>query len=167
VDLEKKVSCLAESVVNLSRNPELIDETLKYNELHVDVHLMDEKWPQLSKDSREVKERTGTPVAEVLRKFIQLVSLSGEGFIIGFNGGLVAATNKTTDFWQGDEKQFYEGMSLNENETKIYRAQPDYSAEKVILKITTPIYSKKENRNIGVLVAGFNAIVLDFIKPCQ
>ena len=165
-----KVSCLAPSVVKLSQHPTIIKSLNKFNtEKLLDPITIDNLWPSLNNDSSYISSLLNNSAAILIRAYISQVSLTGEGFLIGLNGGLVAATNRTSDYWQGDEAQFLEAIRLKINEFYIIGEYEDASADSRLIKIAAPVFdlSSSDRTPIGVLVIGFDSYVLNFKKLCD
>jgi hypothetical protein len=136
-----------------------------------DVKALDAAWPQLSTDSREIQSVLQHPAAAALRVFQNHYSVLGESFLIGANGGLVAATDRTSDYWQGDEAQFLDTILLPAGDFKLFTAGLDQSAHAMLAKLALPVYDNDhktaDDKPIGVLVLGFDQVVVDFEQPCR
>ncbi len=123
-------------------------------------------WPSLDNSAEIIVKLTTTPAAKVMQDWIHGISIQGEGLLIGKNGGLVASTEKTTDFWQGDEAQFLQAIILPKSKAYIQKQLLDESTNMMLLKISAPIYNPRSQHPIGVLVIGFDQFVIEFNQPC-
>ncbi|MAR92895.1 MAG: hypothetical protein CML06_18770 [Pseudomonadales bacterium] len=158
--------CLSQQVVALARDRQLLAAVNNYNAAPPDPQALDRRWPELTATDPLLQGITQSPAAHQLRRWIQEHSIQGEGLLIGDNGGLAAATDKTTDFWQGDEAQFLEAVKLADGDVYIQSELPDASTNMMLLKISTPLYNARSPAPVGVLVIGFDQFVIDFIEPC-
>jgi len=160
-------TCLTEQVVELGRDTDLLAAVNNYNSNPPDPIQLDKIWPTLDKSTEIIENLTQTPAARSMREWINAISIQGEGLLIGKNGGLVASTDKTSDFWQGDEAQFLQAITLPESQVHIQREMLDESTNMMLLKVSAPIYNPRSNHAIGVLVIGFDQFVIDFNQPCE
>lgn len=161
------VSCLLDPVIKLSYHPDIRRQVTLYNaSSHPDPSTLDAGWASLPADAPRLKAVLGNPATGLLIQFIELVSFRGEGLLMGKDGGLVAATNHTTDFWQGDEPQFLQAMDNEGNDPVILAAYEDASTRHVLIKIATPVVSG-EGEKIGVLVIGFDEMVMQYRQLCE
>ena len=162
--------CLTPSVVKLSQHPIIIKRLTTFNARNdVDPAQIDSIWPYLSDNSPYIVPLINNSASQLLRAYISQVSLTGEGFLIGLNGGLAATTNRTTDYWQGDEEQFLQAINLSQGSVHIINSYTDLSADSKLDKISTPIFDTTTSAStpIGVLVIGFDSFVLNFKKLCD
>lgn len=167
VAVQDSWGCLGASVVALAQNDALVLAARYYNESPPDVHTMDAQWPSLTKDDEALAQVLDHPVAALMRTTIRQISIQGEGFLMGANGGLVAATDKTTDFWQGDESQFSEAIGLAPGSLHLEGDIEDDSSHSMLIKVSTPVYDPATQKNIGVLMLGFDQFIVDFQETCS
>lgn len=159
--------CLNQQVVELTKEPLLLAAINNYNSNPPDPMELDKVWPSLKDSSDIIYNLVNNKAADKMREWILDISIQGEGLLIGNNGGLVAATEKTTDFWQGDEAQFLQAIKLPESDVHIQKEILDESTNLMLLKISAPIYNPKSRHPVGVLVLGFDQFVIDFNQPCK
>lgn len=160
------VSCLLDPVVKLSQHRVIVEQVHRYNfSPQRPPPDLDDLWPGLTYESPQLKAVLENPATELLAQFISLVSLRGEGMLMGKDGGLVAATNHTTDFWQGDEDQFRRVMDGENNDPIVLAAYRDTSTQHFLIKIAAPVLDSEQHK-IGVLVIGFDALVMEFRQLC-
>lgn len=140
------LSCFIDEVSLLANHPVVREQTLGYNERDIDVLSIERKWVDLKKSAPEVNSVLSNPATEVIQQYIKSHSIDGEGFLIGKNGGLVAATNKTSDFYQADELQYSETIKLAYGQAWIKKGIIDESAEAMLIKVAVPVFAtNKEN----------------------
>ena len=75
-----------------------------------------------------------------------------ESFLCDNRGVVVALSNITSDYYQGDEKKWIE--CFNNGEGKVIYGEPKYddSADAVLIQISVPVIDK--GKTIGVLIVG-------------
>ena len=160
------VSCMLSPIIKLAGHPSIIKLVNEFNQREPPDHeLLDSRWPTLPDDSPELQAVLENPVTPLLKSFIALVSLQGEGMVIGKDGGLAAATNHTTDYWQADEAQYQLVMESDDNSPKIIESNQDESTGIILIKISVPILDAQQQK-IGVLVIGFDSFVMEFRELC-
>jgi hypothetical protein len=165
-------SCLAAEFITWVHSSDVQTWLNDYNtHSHIDdVKALDTTWAQLDSNSREIQTVLQHPAASALRAYQNHYSVLGESFLIGANGGLVATTDRTSDYWQGDEAQFLDTVKLPDGQFKLFTARVDDSAHALLAKLAIPIYTSKntgtDKQPIGVLVLGFDQMVVDFELPC-
>jgi hypothetical protein len=103
------------------------------------------------KDDGLVKQVTTGACADHLR---QLVAAAGfaETFVMDDQGALVCATEKTSDYWQGDEAKWTRAFAAGKGETFIDRLKFDDSAKQNLAQVSVPIMDG--GHAIGVITAG-------------
>lgn len=159
--------CLGKQVAELASDPLLITSVNNYNTSPPNPQKLDRIWPELRESDSILNNIIFNPSAESMRNWIARISIQGEGLLIGHNGGLVASTEKTTDFWQGDEAQYLRAIHLPLGEVYIQSEMLDESTHLMLIKVSAPIYNPRSRHAIGVLVIGFDQFVIDFIQPCK
>ena len=76
----------------------------------------------------------------------------GESFVMDNQGALVCATEKTSDYWQGDEPKWIRSFNGGNGTTFIDRPRFDNSAHTYLAQISVPIIDG--GKTIGVITAG-------------
>jgi hypothetical protein len=86
----------------------------------------------------------------------EIVNLCPEIFLTDKYGCNVAVTNKTTDFWQGDEDKFLKSFCGGKGKIYVGKAYYDRSTRLVLRHVSIPVYDPDSENAIGVLVVGVN-----------
>lgn len=162
--------CIEKEILRLSTNDTIQDSLKRHNMHYQRPQELDIPWANATPDSEWVQSILQDPASVVIGALIQRFSYQGEGFLIGKNGGLAAATNKTSDYYQGDEAQFLDVIGLPKGELWVEENIPDKSAGSLLIKVATPVYDTKLNYQheaIGVLVVGLDQFVLEFSDKCH
>jgi hypothetical protein len=104
------------------------------------------------------KELMENDAANALRAIEKSQPYYVEMFAVDNKGANVAMTNKTSDFWQGDEEKFTE--TYNNGEGQVFIAAPEFddSANAYLIQVSVPV--KSHGRTIGALTIGVNLDVL-------
>lgn len=157
--------CLTHLVTDLANTPTIINAVKHHNDDLPNAGYLEALWPYLSASDPIIQSRTTHSASIAMDTWIKEISIQGEGLLIGIDGGLVAATDKTTDYWQGDEAQFTEAIILTKDDLYVQRELVDESTSLLLVKISAPIY--EEDLVLGVLVIGFDQFVIDFVTPCH
>jgi len=90
---------------------------------------MDQQWRAATQESPLVKKYTDIPAAAQLRRYDTIMGKIGEVFISDRFGGLVAASGKTTDFYQADETWWQKAISYTKEKPYIGQIEFDESSQ--------------------------------------
>lgn len=77
-----------------------------------------------------------------------------EIFVMDNQGALVALTNKTSDYWQGDEAKFTESYKGGAGGVHISDVEFDDSAQTYLVQVSVPV--KDGGRAIGAVTIGID-----------
>jgi PAS domain S-box-containing protein len=115
----------------------------------------DKIWKENSSESPLVKKTQESRSGEKLKSIARNDNAVEEIFITDKKGGLVAASNKTSDFYQADERWWQEAYSEGEGKIFVEDLEYDESAGTLGMSISVPIYGE-EKEVIGVCKAIVN-----------
>lgn len=131
------------------------------------VKAQNEKGMTLEEIKKLDEQWTKTPgVADFMKPFLEnecakhLLELQAslpylvEIFVTDNQGGLVAATNKTSDYWQGDEAKFTECYREGKGEVYVSEVEFDESAQAYLVQVSVPVV--EEEKTIGVMAIGID-----------
>ena len=90
--------------------------------------------------------------AELLESFMTATSGFKEGFVMDNLGALVCMTQRTSDYWQGDEAKWQRSMNEGRGALYIGEIAWDESADSMLVQISVPIMS--DGRAVGSLTVG-------------
>lgn len=82
--------------------------------------------------------------------------LFNELFISAVNGELVASSETTSDYWQGDELDFKQARHLKPGDVHISDIQYDGSTQNFQSKASAPLYDPLNGQFLGVISLGVN-----------
>ncbi|MCE5276498.1 MAG: ATP-binding protein [Planctomycetaceae bacterium] len=129
----------------LARGPKRRDEELAQ---------LDNRWPRLAEDNPAMKKVLAHPAAKTAGEIIDADPSIVEIILTDRHGQLVAATGKTTDFYQGDETWWRETFNSGNGQVFFSDAAPDVLARIGGVTISVPIRS-------GQKVVGVARMVID------
>lgn len=126
----------------------------KYNDQEADTiekHLLqlDKEWVSAPDNSSFIEHYLTTPLSISLRKERAINSEIAEVFITDKEGGLIAASGRTTDFYQADEKWWQEAFNNGSGKVFIGDSIFDQSAKVFSFVVALPIYDA-HRRVVGV-----------------
>jgi hypothetical protein len=90
--------------------------------------------------------------AKLLDSFMTATTGFKEAFIMDDLGALVCMTQRTSDYWQGDEEKWHRSMNEGRGAVYVGPAAWDESAGSMLVQISVPIMS--DGRAIGALTVG-------------
>ncbi len=116
---------------------------------------MDEKWKNSKSDSFFIKDYTDSAVAGRLSEIVSSDPAIAEIIISDSLGGLVAASDKISDFYQGDEEWWKQGFNEGKGDVFVGSVEYDESSEALSIPVIIPIKSKSGK------IVGVSKAVLD------
>jgi len=125
---------------------------------------LDEEWIKASPDSSLVKEYLDSPMSARLKILVQERKDLAEISITDIEGGLVASSGQTSDFYQADEKWWQEAFNEGKGRIFIGDIYFDKSANVSAITVAVPIYDEKSS------IVGICKGVLDlnrFLEPLE
>ena len=119
-----------------------------------DIQALDERWVKTPGIADFMKPYLENECAQELQKLQSSAPYFAEIFVTDNQGGLVAATGKTSDYWQGDEAKFTECFRGEEGVLYISDVEFDESTQTYSVQISVPV--REEGKVIGVIVVGID-----------
>ncbi|PTU73454.1 transporter substrate-binding domain-containing protein [Pseudomonas mangrovi] len=97
------------------------------------------------------------PASAYLRQVQQRYApLFGEIFIADEQGLVVAMSQPTSDYWQGDEAKFLQTRGLAEGEAVIEALSYDASSQSFLVQLHLPLFDAGGRTRLGTLTIGMN-----------
>ena len=118
---------------------------------------LDEQWAAGRNDELVRRIITG-PCSDYLRKLASANAAYGETFLMDNQGALVCATQKTTDYYQGDELKWQRAFNDGKGAVFIDRPRFDDSSSRDLAQISVPVM--ENGRAIGTVTIGVRFIKL-------
>ncbi|MCE5328138.1 MAG: HAMP domain-containing protein [Planctomycetaceae bacterium] len=152
--------------LSLRKNIELLTAIFEHNSTIIDtlnrsskrrpqeLSQLDSRWPRLPSDNPTMQKVLSNPAVKDARDLIEADPSVVEIILTDRFGQLVAATGKTTDFYQGDEIWWQEAFNAGKGQIYLSDAEPDVLARIGGITAATPIRS-------GQNVVGVARIVID------
>jgi hypothetical protein len=153
------LGALSTQVRNLSRVSEVLDAVQSSNQRKLPpedlVQKMEEVEDEWRKNdpiySRVQRELLGNPASVFLREFISVVPTFREILVTDSQGRLVAATKKTSDYFQGDEQWWQSAYQEGHGKRFISDIHFDESANINGISIAEPIKEPPSDEAIGIV----------------
>jgi hypothetical protein len=157
--LQKALNREATSLASWTTNKTIVDAVKQQNAKNVaaaEVQKIDKEW-QGGGAAAAVKQATTGPCADALRTLTSSNARYGETFVTDTRGAIVCATQRTSDYWQGDEPKWE--RPFTDGKAFIDRPRMDDSAKLHLAQVSLPVADG--GKTIGVLTVG---IIVEKIK---
>ena len=115
---------------------------------------LDRDWIRGTISEDFVKTLMENRCASKLKELAKEIPSSLEAFLMDDQGALVCMTQKTSDYWQGDEPKWIDSIKGGAGETVISKREYDQSTKSTLLHVSVPIMA--QGKAIGVLCVGIN-----------
>lgn len=116
------------------------------------IRELDRRWQDTSGLAAFMLPFFDNAAAEALGRLEGEADYVLESFAMDDQGAIVAATNKTSDYWQGDEDKFTESFRDGAGAIHIGEVEFDESAQAYIVQVSVPVLS--EGVAIGAVTIG-------------
>lgn len=156
------VKQLASSLRSWGENPILIEAVKAQNAKGMTLEAIqqrDEIWRNTSGVDDFMKPLMENAAAKELSRLEGSKPFYFELFLMDNQGANVAMTNKTSDYWQGDEAKFKESFKNGEGAVHFGDVKFDESAQAYLVQISIPMMDGA--KAIGALTIGVNVDVLE------
>ena len=152
-DIQKRLAADATTIRAWTTEKTIVDALRAQNARvmsQTDIEKNDQAWVAGRNEALVTAVITG-PCADKLRE-LAAKSGYGEAFVTDSRGALVCATQKTSDYWQGDEAKWTRAFDNGKGSTFIDRPRRDDSANANLAQISVPLMENA--KAIGVLTVG-------------
>ncbi len=150
---------IGNQVANIGRVPEILDEVRSTNEQQFDlaefnlrVEEIESEWegtdPIYSKFQRQLLEN---PASQFLREFNNVFTAFREIMVTDQRGRVVAASNKSSDYYQADEAWWQRAYLEGQGKRYVSGIQFDESANVYGMEIAQPIRESGGGEVIGIV----------------
>ncbi len=103
-----------------------------------------------------------SPAAKELTKLAGSKPYCVEVFLMDNQGANVAMTNKTSDYWQGDEAKFTNAYNAGKGAVDIGKVKFDDSAQAYLVQVSVPVVDGESV--VGALTVGINVDMVEGTK---
>lgn len=124
------------------------------NKTLADIQKMDEKWKGTPGIAGFMSELMESECGKFLRKIQSSKPFYAEIFVMDNQGANVAMTDKTSDYWQGDEAKFKKSFNSGKGAVFVDEVEFDDSAQAYLVQISVPV--KDGNQVIGAITFGID-----------
>ena len=124
------------------------------------IAAIEARWPVLPDDAPEISAFLNNDLASALREFQKQNPNFAEIFVTDRWGRLIAATNRTSDYWQADENWWQIGFGMGPDTTFVEGLTFDESSGTHSISLAVPLFSSRKagDKPAGVLKAVLNVM---------
>lgn len=139
----QKIVDLADNVLAGYGSDPLIVEAVKAQNARGatldDIKKMDDKWRATPGIADFMKAIMESPLGKHLRKIQETQVYFAEIFVMDKLGANVAMTDKTSDYWQGDEAKFQESFKDGAGAVFVDEVEFDDSSQAYLVQVSVPV----------------------------
>ena len=149
------LSDLAPQIKEINKNlPDLTREQFLEHIQDIEAH-----WLKLDRTAPELRRVLNNDIARQLRAFQSVCPLFAEILVTDVKGQLVAATGKTSDYWQADEDWWQRAFPLAAGQAHLEGINFDESAAVYSVDVAIPVrnIARLNEAPVGVLKGVLNA----------
>ena len=151
-----KVVALAEKeLVALGTDPAIVAAVKEQNAKGMtldQVKAKDEAWKNTAGVTDEMKAMMESACGKRLTEILNGADYFAEIFVMDNLGANVAMTDKTSDYWQGDEAKWQESFKGGQGGVHISEVEFDESTQTYLVQISVPV--KDGDQAIGAITFG-------------
>jgi hypothetical protein len=123
------------------------------------IKQMDEKWKGTAGVADYMKALMDSACGQHLRKLQDGAEYFAEIFVMGNQGANVAMTDKTSDYWQGDEAKFKNSFAGGKGAVFVDEVEFDDSAQAYLVQVSVPVLDG--GKAIGAITFGVDIDKVD------
>lgn len=126
------------------------------------IQKRDKEWIATTGLDDQMKAMMKSSAAQQLDKLEATKPYYFESFLMDNLGANVAMTNKTSDYWQGDEPKFINSYKEGAGGVDVGKSKFDDSAKAYLIQVSVPVTDA--GKVIGAITVGINLDELDKAK---
>ena len=152
-DTQAKSKVAAEKAKKMAADPAVMAAVKAQNAKKAplaDIKKIDTEW--IAGDTKVSSEISARPCSLQLQRLIQANPEFVEAFAMDDQGANVCMTDRTSDYWQGDEPKWQKAFAEGKGAVFYDERKFDSSAKAVIVQVSVPII--ENGKAIGVLTVG-------------
>ncbi|WP_295404046.1 cache domain-containing protein [uncultured Thiocystis sp.] len=156
-DLPEAVNQILPMLQEWGSNPILVEAVREQNALArplEEIKRLDAEWMAASGVTPFMEGMMNSAPAQELKRLEQTKPYFLELFLMDRQGANVAMTNKTSDYWQGDEEKFTHSFKGGQGALNISEVKFDESAQVYLVQVSVPVLD--EGRAIGAMTIGID-----------
>ena len=154
---QKVVDLATSTLSSLGTDPVIVNavkaENAKGKSLD-EIKEMDEKWKGHAGIADYMKAMMESECGKKLRDVQGGADYYAEIFVMDNQGANVAMTDKTSDYWQGDESKFQESFKAGTGAIFIDDVEFDDSSQAYLVQVSVPV--RDGNKVIGAITFGID-----------
>jgi hypothetical protein len=154
----QKVVDLADTkLAGLGSAPEIVSAVKAENakgKSMAEIQTMDEKWKKTPGIVGYMQEMMDSDCAKFLRNVQDSAPYYAEIFVMDNQGANVAMTDKTSDYWQGDEAKFKKSFNGGQGAIFVDEVEFDDSAQAYLVQVSVPV--RDGDKVIGAITFGID-----------
>lgn len=151
------VELVQAKVASLAADPVIVEavktQNAKKSSLNA-IQKMDKKWRATPGIAPFMASLMGSPCAKQLRAAQAKQEYYSEIFVVDNQGANVCMTDKTSDYWQGDEAKFTKSFTGGVGRIFVDDVNFDDSSQAYVVQASVPVV--KDGKAIGVLVVSID-----------
>jgi predicted RNA binding protein with dsRBD fold (UPF0201 family) len=118
------------------------------------IKVMDKKWKAYFGTANFMKALIQNECGQLLKKIQKTQPYFAEIFVMDNQGAIVAMTEKTSDYWQGDEVKFKKSFRGGKGAVHVSDVKFDDSTQAYLVQISVPV--KDGGKAIGAITFGID-----------
>lgn len=154
---QKVINLANSTLVNLGTDPIIVeavnDENAKGKTL-AQIKDMDKKWKAHAGIADYMKAIMDSECGKHLRTIQKSAPYYAEIFVMDNQGANVAMTDKTSDYWQGDEAKFKKSFAGGAGAVFVDDVEFDDSSQAYLVQISVPV--KDGSKIVGAITFGID-----------
>jgi hypothetical protein len=119
-----------------------------------DIKAMDEKWKATAGVADFMQALMDNECAKKIQDIQKTQPYFSEIFVMDNQGGNVAMTDKTSDYWQGDEAKFEKSFNGGAGAVFVDDVEFDDSSQSYLVQVSVPV--KDGDKAIGAITFGID-----------
>ena len=162
---QEVVALVHSTLVKLGTDPIIVNAVKAENaqgKTLEQIKEMDERWKTTPGITDFMRELVESECGKYLRSLQEETPYYAEIFVMDNQGANVAMTDKTSDYWQGDEAKFIESYKEGTGGIHISDVEFDDSAQAYLVQASIPV--KDEDIVIGAITIGIDLDIMEGVK---
>jgi len=159
----QKIVDLAHSeLAALGTAPQIVSAVKAQNEKGMGmakIKAMDDKWKATPGLAPFMQKLMDSDCAKFLGQIQETQAFYSEIFVMDNQGANVAMTNKTSDYWQGDEAKFKKSFARGKGSIFVDEVEFDDSSQAYLVQVSVPVMD--QGKAIGAITFGIDVDQVD------
>lgn len=154
---QKVVDMANSTLADFGGNPVIVKAIQEQNSKNVSldqIKEMDDKWKATPGIDGFMQAILDSECSKELSKLLNAESFYAEIFAMDNQGANVCMTDKTSDYWQGDEDKFKNSFADGAGAVFVDDVEYDESSQAYLVQVSVPV--KDNGKVIGAITFGIN-----------